>query len=82
MLRTETTIESKTDRSNMKIQERIVDSLAQQVVSIDDTSRALSQEEQYRCSLCGAENAEEMPKSEQIFCMAFLDLEKQLTVPL
>ena len=50
----------------MKIQERIVDSLIQQVVPLDDTSRALSQEEHYRCNLCGAENAGEMPKTEQV----------------
>ena len=64
MLRTETTIEGKTDRSSMKMQERIVDSLVQQVVSIDDTSRALSQEDHYRCNLCGAENTGGMPKTE------------------
>ena len=42
-----------------------------------DTSRALSQEEHYRCNCCGAANAGEMPKSEQKYFMAFLDLEKQ-----
>ena len=41
-----------------------------------------SQEEHYRCNICGASNAAEMPYSEQIYFMAFLDLEKQLTVPL
>ena len=50
----------------MKILERIVDSLIQQVVSIDDTSRALSQEEHYRCILYGLVNAGEMPHSDQI----------------
>ena len=50
----------------MKILERIVDSLIQQVLSIDDTSRALSQEEHYRCNLCGAANAGEMPNSKQM----------------
>ena len=49
----------------MKILERIVDSLIQQVVSIYDTSRALSQEEHYRYNRCGAANAGEMPNSEQ-----------------
>ena len=55
----------------MKILERIVDSLIQQVVSIDDTSRVLSHGEHYRCNRCGAANAEEMPNSEQIY---FYDL--------
>ena len=36
------------------------------MLSIDDTSRVLSQEEHYRCNLCGAANAGEMPNSEQI----------------
>ena len=49
----------------MKILERIVDSLIQQVVSIDDTSQALSQEEHNRCNRCGAANAGGM-RSEQI----------------
>ena len=66
----------------MEILERIVDSIIQQVVSIDDTSRELSQEEHYRCNRCGAANAGEISKSEQIDFMAFLDLEKQLTVSL
>ena len=50
----------------MKILEKIVDILIQQVMSIDDTSRALTQEEHYRCNLCGAANAGEMPYSKQI----------------
>ena len=50
----------------MKILERIGDSLIQQVLSIDDTSRALSQEEHYRCNFCGAANSGEMPNSKQI----------------
>ena len=36
------------------------------MVSIDDTSRALSQEEHYRCNRCGVVNAGEIPYSEQI----------------
>ena len=55
----------------MKILERIVDSLIQQVVSIDDTSRVLSQEEHYRCNRCGAANAGKMPYGQQI---GFYDL--------
>ena len=51
-------------------------------MSIDDTSRAFSQEEHYRCNRCGAANSEEMLNSEQMDFMAFLDTEKQLTVPL
>ena len=66
MLGAEATIEGKTKRSSMEILERIVDSLIQQVVSMYDTSRALSQEEPYRCNLCGAANAGGMPNSEQI----------------
>ena len=50
----------------MKILERIVDSPLQRSVSIGYISRALSQEEYYRCNLCGAANAGEMPNSEQI----------------
>ena len=66
----------------MEILERIIDSLIQQVVSMYDTSRALSQEEHYRCNLCGAANAGGMPNIEQIDFKAFQDLEKQLTVAL
>ena len=51
----------------MKIQERIVDSLIQQVVNIDDTSQALSQEKHYGCNPCGAANAGEMPNSKHIY---------------
>ena len=69
MLKMEANIEGKTERSSMKILERIVDDLIQQVVSIEDTSRALSQEEHYICNRCGVANA--LP-----------GLEKQLTVPL
>ena len=36
------------------------------MVSIDDTSRALSQEEHYRYNQCDAANAGEMLNSEQI----------------
>ena len=66
MLRTDATINGKTERSSMKILEGIANSLIQQMVSIGDTSRALSQEEHYRCNMCGAANAGEMPNSEQI----------------
>ena len=66
MLRTVATIEAKAEWSSMKILERIVHSLIQQVVSIDDTSRALSQEVHYRCNLCGAVSAGEITNSEQI----------------
>ena len=51
MLRTEATNEGKTERSSMKILERIVDSPIQQVVSIDDTSRALFLEEALQVSV-------------------------------
>ena len=51
----------------MKILERIFDSLIQQMVSIDDISRALSQEEHYRCNRCDVANTGEMPNSEQIY---------------
>ena len=51
----------------MKILERIVDSLIQLMVSIDDISRALSQEEHYRCNRSDVVNAEEMPNSKQIY---------------
>ena len=47
----------------MKILERVVNSIIQQVVSIDDTSRELSQEEHYRCNRCGAANAGEISNS-------------------
>ena len=55
-----------TSAQRMRILERIVDSLIQQVVSNHDTSRVLSREEYYRCNRCGAANAGEMPNSEQI----------------
>ena len=50
----------------MKCLERIDDSHMQQEVYIDDTNRALSQEEHYRFNLCGVVNAGEMPNSDQI----------------
>ena len=65
----------------MNILESIVDSPIQ-VVSIYDTSRAFYQEEDYRCNQCGAANARKMPNSEHKYFMAFLDLQKLLTVPL
>ena len=58
-------IEGKLELSSMKILERFVDSFIQQVGSIYDTSRALSQEDHYRCNRCGAANAGEMHNSER-----------------
>ena len=66
----------------MQILEGIVDSLImqQQVVSIYDSRRALFQEEHYRCNL--RQMHEKCLIMNKYICMAILDLEKQLTVPL
>ena len=50
----------------MKILERIVDSLIHYVVSIEDTPVELRPRKHFRGNRCGAENAGEMPNSEQI----------------